>query len=306
MTRLAYCSVVTTIVIPAYNESRVLGRLLSRIVVPDAADSPTVLVVANGCTDQTADIARSFGNAVRVLSIPVASKRLALAASDRAVTSFPRLYVDADVEIGRADIAALTGALLLPGTLAVAPERHLELAGCRWPVRWYLDIWARLPAVRDGLFGRGAFAVSADGHRRIANLPMLMADDLAVALAFGPGEARVVPQARVTTYPPRTLGALIRRRIRVATGVAQLERTAGAPPSTARTTRADLTAIVADEPALLPKLAVFLLVTAIARTASRWFVARGDFRTWQRDETSRAPGQHAAGLPGETLPGEIR
>jgi hypothetical protein len=173
-------------------------------------------------------------------------------------------------------------------------------------VRWYLDIWARLPAVRDGLFGRGAFAVSADGHRRIANLPMLMADDLAVALAFGPGEARVVPQARVTTYPPRTLGALIRRRIRVATGVAQLERTAGAPPSTARTTRADLAAIVADEPALLPKLAVFLLVTAIARTASRWFVARGDFRTWQRDETSRAPGQHAAGLPGETLPGEIR
>ena len=77
-----------------------IGRLLGPLVSlgPDGLD---VIVVANGCTDDTAKVAASFGPAVRVLSIPVASKREALVAGDRAARSFPRVYVDADVELGR-------------------------------------------------------------------------------------------------------------------------------------------------------------------------------------------------------------
>jgi hypothetical protein len=278
---------VTTVVIPAHNESRVIGRLLSQLVAAPHPEAITVIVVANGCTDDTAEIAASFGPGVRVISVPIASKHNALVTGDAVAGSFPRVYVDADVELREADVLALAVELGKPGVLAAAPERALALDGCPWPVRWYYDVWTRLPEVRRGLFGRGVVAVSEAGHERLADLPSLIADDLAASLSFGPSERSIVAGARVTSYPPRTFADLLRRRIRVATGVAQIERTRHTPPSTARTRLSDLLLMVRAEPALTPRVALFLSVTVIARARARRAVSRGDYSTWQRDESSR-------------------
>ncbi|HEY5985242.1 MAG TPA: glycosyltransferase, partial [Streptosporangiaceae bacterium] len=207
---------MTAVIVPAHNEGRVIGRLLTRLLPSLRAGELEVIVVANGCTDDTSAVAASFGPAVRVLVLPAASKREALVAGDRAASSFPRLYVDADVELGRDTVVALAAALSEPGVLAAAPQRVLSLAASPWPVRWYYDIWARLPEVRQGLFGRGVIAVSEHGHERIASLPPLLADDLAASLSFAPHERRIVAGATVTTHMPRTLSDLVRRRVRAA------------------------------------------------------------------------------------------
>ncbi|MET8506114.1 glycosyltransferase, partial [Streptomyces sp. NPDC004787] len=213
-----------SIVIPAHNEERTLGRLLDRLLEGAAEREFDVLVVANGCTDGTAAVAAARGPAVRVVETPVPSKHEALRLGDRHARGFPRVYVDADVELGATDVRALTAALTGPGAvLAAAPERELPMTGCSWRVRAYYRVWQRLPAVREGLFGRGVIAMTAEGHARVAALPPLMADDLAASLAFTPTERAVVPTARVTVHPPRTWPDLIRRRIRAATSTAQLE-----------------------------------------------------------------------------------
>jgi glycosyltransferase involved in cell wall biosynthesis len=279
---------VTTIIVPAHNESQVIGRLLSRLVPQTVPTDLEVIVVANGCSDDTASVAASFGPWVRVLSRPAASKHEALTEGDRAARDFPRVYVDADVELGLADARALAAAVAEPGVLAAAPERDIPLAAGPWTVRWYYDVWSRLPEVRAGLFGRGVIAVSRAGHERIAALPALLADDLAVSLAFAPGERRIVAAARAVIHPPRRFADLIRRRTRVAHGVTQLEHTDQAPVSTARTSPADLVAIVVAAPWLLPRMALFLVVTLVAKLRARRFRARGDFTTWLRDESSRA------------------
>ncbi|HET7017417.1 MAG TPA: glycosyltransferase, partial [Streptosporangiaceae bacterium] len=172
---------MTTIVIPAHNEGLVIGRLLGLLGAEGPAPDLTVIVVANGCSDNTVEVARSFGSDVKVVSIPQASKHLALLAGDNEATDFPRIYVDADVELGLADVRALEAALAEPGVLAAAPERALAFDGCPWSVRWYYDIWLRLPQVRQGLFARGVIGVSKEGHGRLAALPPLMADDLAAS-----------------------------------------------------------------------------------------------------------------------------
>jgi hypothetical protein len=277
---------VITVVIPAHNEGRVIGRLLAQLTAESADTGIEVIVVANGCTDDTAEIAGAFGPPVRVVSIPETSKAAALAAGDRAARGFPRIYADADIEIGADDVWALAAALAQPGVLAAAPDRVLALTGRPWPVRWYYDVWSRLPGVRDGLFGRGVVAVDGDGHRRIAGLPRLIADDLAMSLAFAPGERRVVPAARVVVHTSRTVTDLLRRRIRAAQGVSELERAAAAPASTARTRPADLAALVRAEPGLAPRVALFLAVAAAARLAARRAAARGN-AGWLRDESSR-------------------
>lgn len=278
---------MATIVIPAHNESSVIGRLLSQLLPDEPTPGLSVIVVANGCTDNTAEIARAFGDRVRVRCLPEASKSRALVAGDQVATGFPRIYLDADVELRAADVRVLEGELAKPGVLAAAPERIVVTDGCPWPVRWYYDIWSRLPEVRLGLFGRGVVAVSEAGHERIAALPGFQADDLVASLCFRACERSIVPEAKVLYHPPRKVADLLRRRIRAVTGVAQVERSEHAPRSAARTRPRDLLVIVTDQPRLLPRLGVFLAVTVLARLAARPAIARGDYTTWRRDESSR-------------------
>lgn len=275
------------VVIPAHNEAQVIGRLLDQLVSSARPDELDVIVVANGCTDDTAGVAAGFGPPVRVLTIGTASKRAALSAGDQAAHDYPRVYVDADVELGTDDLRALEEAVRRPGILAAAPERVLPMDGRPWTVRWYYDVWARLPEVRRGLFGRGVIAVSEAGHSRIRRLPPLLADDLAASLTFAPDERAVVPEARVVVHPPRTLSDLLRRRIRAAEGVAQIEQNAAAPDSSARTRPSDLIALGRDEPKMAPRVAVFLAVAMVARMRAKRTVSRRDYSTWRRDESSR-------------------
>ncbi|MFE5400220.1 glycosyltransferase [Streptomyces sp. NPDC056580] len=280
---------MTSIVIPAHNEARVLGRLLDSLLADPAGDDTDIVVVCNGCTDDTARIAAARGSRVRVVETPVPSKHAALRAGDEHARGFPRVYVDADVVITGADVRALTGPLDddASGVLATAPERQLPLAACAWPVRAYYGVWQRLPAVREGLFGRGVIAVSEAGYARIAALPPLMADDLAASLAFAPGERLVVGAARVVVHPPRTWSDLLRRRIRAAVSTAQVERHRDPAQASARTGKADLLAVVRQEPRLLAGAVVFVAAAVVARWRARKAIREQDFGTWLRDESSR-------------------
>src|SRR5659263_169141 len=106
-----------TVIIPAHNESASIWRLLDALAPGQSAESPRdspaleVLVVCNGCTDDTAAIARQYEPGVRVMEIPEASKRHALDAGDAAAHGARRAYVDADVVISRMDILRLFDAL---------------------------------------------------------------------------------------------------------------------------------------------------------------------------------------------------
>ncbi|MCW2881889.1 MAG: glycosyl transferase [Sphaerisporangium sp.] len=275
-----------SVIIPAHNEARVIGRLLSRLLEQATPGELDVVVVANGCDDDTASVARGHG--VRVIETAIPSKREALRLGDEAADSHPRIYVDADVEVGTADVRALRDALLdrSTGTLAAAPERALVLQDRPWPVRAYYAVWNRLPAVREGLFGRGVIAVSEEGNRRIMDLPPVMGDDLAASLAFTPGERKVVRTAHAVIHPPRTLGDLMRRRVRAVTVVAEIEQGPIAGQE-ARTGLRDLLAIGGRAPWLLPHLGVFLAITLVARARARRAVRAKDYTTWLRDESSR-------------------
>ena len=276
-----------SIVIPAHNEAQVIGRLLRQLIPTAGEGEFDIVVVANGCSDNTAEMAGRFGPPVRVLSVPVASKREALAAGNNATKGFPRLYVDADVELGAGDARELARALQRPGVLAASPERTLDLTGRRWPIRWYYDVWNRLPEVRQGLFGRGVIGVSEAGYARIAAMPPVLADDLAASLVFAPDERIVVPGAMVTVHTPRTLADLLRVRTRAAMGVDQIERTAGAPDSSARTRPADLVRMTRHDVRLAPRVALFLGVALLARARARRLAARHRDPQWLRAESSR-------------------
>jgi glycosyltransferase involved in cell wall biosynthesis len=274
-----------SVIIPAHNESAGIQRLL-RALGGGSAPDLELIVVCNGCTDDTAERAREVGAGIVVLEVPEPSKRAALDAGDQLAVHDHRAWVDADVVLSEGDLKLLVAALRDRVKVA-APVRELVLSHSSRLVRWYYDVWRELPQVRSGVFGRGVVVMSPEGWSRVAALPRVMSDDLAVSEAFAPEERTVVADAVVRITGPGTLADLLRRRVRVATGNAQLDDLGIRGPD-ARTTPGTLARIGWSRPALLPKVVVFAGVAVAARLQARRRVRSGDFTTWLRDESSRA------------------
>jgi len=284
---------LASIVIPAHNEEASIARLLESLKAGAQPGEFEVIVVCNGCSDRTAEIARGFGVQVAELAEP--SKAAALAHGDSLAHHYPRLYVDADVDLDVPAVRALCAALD-GDVLAAGPRRELVLDEASSLVRAYYAVWSCLPQVRTGLFGRGVVAVSAAGHERTRALPAVMSDDLAMSEAFAPSERAVVDEAVVMIRTPRTLRDLLRRRIRVATGNTQLDQV-GRRSDAAKTSWADLLRLARTEPRVAAGLPVFVAVAVVARLASRRRVRSGDFSTWLRDDSSRRTRRGALPLP---------
>jgi hypothetical protein len=275
---------VASAVVPAHDEERGIARTLAALL--DGSTDLDVVVVCNGCSDRTADVARGLGPPVRVIELAEPSKSAAVRAGNAATDVFPRLHLDADVTLSGTDLVALLRALDRPGVLAAAPRRRVLRDRCSLLVRWYYDVWEQLPQVADGLLGRGAFVLSRAAQERVDALPPVMSDDLAVSDSFEPTERVVVDDAVVTVRPPRTVGDLLRRRVRVVTGNVQAEQL-GLRRAGSTTTLSTLVALARRRPALVPRIAVFLAITVVARVRARRFARSGDFTTWLRDASSR-------------------
>ena len=265
-----------------------IGRLLRPLVAVALPGELDVIVVANGCTDDTAQVAASFGPPVRVLSIPVASKRRRWWPRPRrhgfpACTSTPTWNWWRPTS--RRCVRHCSIRARWPAARPGAGDGRAAVAG---PL--VLRVWARLPEVRSGLFGRGVIGVSEKGHERLASLPPLLADDLAASLVFAPDERVIVPGARVVVHPPRTAGDLLRRRVRATMGVSQVEQAEGAPvPPPRRHGRGRGTCLrsSARTPGWRRGSPPSSGVTLVARLRARHAVRRRGYSDWLRDESSR-------------------
>lgn len=276
---------MTTIVIAAHNEAAVIGRCLDALL--SNGSDVDIVVVANGCSDNTASVAASRG--VRVVEVAKPGKAAALNTGESAVGGFPRIYLDADIVVPSRGVADLVAVFDRPNPpLAAVPSRRLDVAGRPLAVRAYFAINARLPIYQHGLFGRGMIAVSAPGRARFATFPELVADDLFLDSLFSDEEKVTVPGVIVVVATPLRTAQLIRRLVRVRRGNAAMRR-AGALGEVAASVRparrlAWLTEVVAPRPWLLPAGLVYAAITSYAALGAR---LGGDQGGWGQDRSTR-------------------
>lgn len=273
-----------SVVIPAHNEQAVLGRCLA-FVAGLRADEAEVVVVANGCTDDTVAAARAVSG-VRVLDLPRAGKAAALNAGDGAVAGFPRIYLDADISISTKALRSLVEVLACTEGRVAAPRPVFVLDGRPLLVRLFYACSTRLPYMTEGMVGTGVYALNAAGRARFEAFPALTADDLFVQRLFQPHEIVVVPDQTFEVQTPLTMAALLAVRTRVAFGNREhaVARGASGARTTGSTARA-LARLVRNEPMSLPACLVYLTVTVLTRVRAR---RRGAGR-WQRDTSTRSP-----------------
>jgi hypothetical protein len=181
------------IVAPACNEASVLRPFLESLLMQQGVTLDAVLV-ANGCRDLTASIARSFvlafrraGHRLRVVETPVASKTGALNLGDSILTRFPRAYIDADVVLSPGALGRLASVLDETSPRLASPALSLTPQPT-WLANEIAGHIEALPPYSCDVMGGGIYAVNAAGRARWATFPDVIADDAYVVSRFGLAE----------------------------------------------------------------------------------------------------------------------
>jgi glycosyltransferase involved in cell wall biosynthesis len=278
MTRLG------TILIPAYNEAAVIARTLGALRKAHVHDFFRVVVIPNGCRDDTAARARAAMREAEVIETPVASKTHALNLGYRnAIEGRPVVCLDADLEVGLADLIALVQPLMRGTADAACGQMKVDLRGASWMVRSYYKAWMLNPYFARGKFG-GLFALSAKGARMVFPLPRITADDEYIRRAFSGQQTAFVENCFFTARAPRTLGSLIkvrRRSLRGAKAVSSVRREE-APKGSVKA----MLSKALPEPMMWPSMAVFIGVMAVVRVQLA-FEKPTPKPVWERDATTR-------------------
>lgn len=266
-----------SVVIPAHNEANVLPRTLDTLANAAARGALDVIVVANGCTDGTTQIALSYPG-VRALELAVGNKAAALNAGLRAASSAPCVFLDADIVVTEKSVFDVVRVLREPGVLAARPDRVFDYSSSTFLVRHYYRCRRRVPMLNASLWGAGIYALNSAGLERIESFPDLAADDLWLDLQFSPAEYRVVPtDPAVVTTPVKVkhLTHTLKRIYRTNREIKDENRVSSSTAmAVLRTIRGPASALDAI---------VYLSIAGIARLRLGMDTAE----RWERDESSR-------------------
>ena len=202
-------------------------------------------MVTNGCSDDTADRARQVPGAI-VVELVMASKTAALNAGDDRATCWPRLYLDADIEITPTAVERVLTLLADGSALAARPAYRYDLTGANRVVRSYYRARQRIPESDKHLWGAGAYAVSKAGHDRLGRFPDVTADDMFVDSLFAPEEIAIVDTEPVRVRTPRDVPSLMAILRRTYSGNAEIASTyRDHPPRRRRTTTSTARGLIA-------------------------------------------------------------
>jgi glycosyltransferase involved in cell wall biosynthesis len=272
------------VIVPAYNEAAVIKRSLSPLSHAAVDGFIELIVVCNGCTDDTADVARSVPG-VRVVELEQGSKPAALNAGDAAATLWPRLYLDADIQISAAAVLAVLDRLAQGDVLAARPESRYDVDGASALVRCYYRARQRIPQHKQAMWGAGVYGLSAKGHQRFGVFPTVTGDDFYVDTQFDADEKAVVatdPSVVKTPADAKSLLAILRRTHR---GTAELSAEGHGPAAGMRNTGRD-TAVTVVRAIRGPRSAVDAAVYLGIALSKRWGFREA--QVWERDESSRS------------------
>lgn len=275
---------MTAVIIPAFNEAASIDATLQAVLASNEELDAEVIVVCNGCTDETADRARRYAPRVRVVETPIGSKTHALNLGDGAASSFPRIYLDADIVVSKSLLGDLARALDTNRPLVAYPSVNYDLSSSSRSVRAFYEVWRSMPYNRPGRIGVGVFAMNRAGRERFGRFPDIISDDGFVRGQFSEDECRVVETCSTTVRAPATFRSLVKIKTRSRLGLYQLRRL---HPDTLRRHGSAAPWRVGST-SRLTGLPVYLLVNLITRIRAANQRRSLDCYRWERDESTRS------------------
>jgi len=217
-----------SVLIPAHNEADWLPACLNALCASEPVAGPVeVIVIANGCSDNTAEIAakstldfEARGWVLNVIELTKGSKLGAWNAGEGAARGEVLVYLDADVRVSPPLLRQLAEALAKDAPRYASGLPKVTTSG-NWVTRHYTRFWQTTAFMTHGVPGFGIFAMNRAGRARWGDWPDIISDDTFARLNFTPDERIAVPATydwpMIEGYVP-----LVRVRRRQDVGVAEV------------------------------------------------------------------------------------
>lgn len=277
---------MSAIIIPAYNEATIIARAINSLL-SQMKDDDELIVVANGCSDNTAEIARAFEPRVKVIDTPIGSKIHALNLGDDVAITYPRIYFDADVEMAAGSLDAIKTALTNGKLLAASPVPQVDFSRSSWFVKAYYDIWHSMPFCKSGLIGGCVYAISEEGRKRFDKFPDIIADDGYARALFKECERGVAEGAVSKLKAPINAEFLMKIKTRSRMGQMQLAQLYPELVKNEDKQRSSGVLGALKNPLKWPHVMVYLYVTVMSRILAKKKLAKLADYKWEKDTSSR-------------------
>lgn len=287
-----------SIVIPAHNEAAVIARCLEPMLQDARPGELEILVMANGCKDDTVAIASRFGPPVRVIDLKQGSKPLAINTGLAEASGDVIFVVDADVLVDVHSLRAAAEPLRSGRAMVSAPCIQVDCSQSTSAVRRYYDVWTSLPYARQSMVGSGVYGMTRQALAIVGEIPKIIGDDAYVRTKFPPEQRLTVSEyygkpACFTVFPPRRLADLVHIEVRRRAAdeeMRQLFGHTGTAPG-----RQMSTAIKMAARRQLSWIAVltYVYVKLACRLKYKLSKLRGTNKVWRRDDSSRPSSQPA-------------
>jgi cellulose synthase/poly-beta-1,6-N-acetylglucosamine synthase-like glycosyltransferase len=284
---------IASVIIPAFNEEVVIERTLKFILANAAPGELEVIVVCNGCRDQTAEVAKGFGDRVQVVEVDEASKTNALNIGNELARAYPRVFLDADVRLSIKSLRRLVWALNDSEKMLAAGRMEIDQSRCdRW-VQAFHRVWQLQPYFDQGKVG-GVFALSREGWGRINELPSVTADDEFVRRFFSSAETVFEDDCCFTVDAPRTLKSLLQVKSRVRRGNIELAVWKEALESPSRGSHLLFLRRIISRPSVWLSVPTYCVIVIAADLLARLAIVQKK-NDWSRDTTTRTANDVSSG-----------
>lgn len=274
-----------SIIIPAHNEASVIKESLSEYIEKIYEPGFEVIVVCNGCTDNTSLITKEISDKLICIETDVASKTYAINLGESVANYYPIIYQDADIILTVDAVNAICEGFK-EGYLAMSIEPSMDTDNSSWFVKAYYDIWLSLPYCKAGMIGSGVYAISEKGRERFYEFPDIIADDGYVRCNYKENERGVVNTCRAIVKAPKNLASLLKIKTRSRLGGYELfdkyPNLVKSEVKNYKTAAIDLLCKIQ----IWPKLVVYIAVNLITRIRAKSQYKKNDY-IWERDDSNR-------------------
>lgn len=221
-----------SIIIPAYNESTLINGTLAFLLDDNCLTHIEVVVVCNGCIDNTAAKVQTFtaeyssmlaakSVSIVILETITASKTNALNIGVEYSKYSVNVLLDADILIDGQDIQQLVFDLNTRKLKAISPKIIFEYSKSTFLVRQYYQVASQSYYNIDYRLSN-VIALSASGVKQMGVLPEIIADDDYIRQRFLDQEHAVSQNCSYRFICAKTFSSLIAVLTRVERGNIQL------------------------------------------------------------------------------------
>ena len=272
-----------TVIIPAYNEEKCIERTLSELTNFSSLEVE-VIVLPNGCIDNTAEFVRAKFPSFKVVELDTGSKILAIN-KGLEIAQFEHVLVqDADVIISTESIRSILKFIESEQYLFASPTTKIVQDGS-FLTNMYYSFLKLTPAYRVGMVNSGAYLISPQARDILGKFPQVIADDGYVKGTLGSANLTTIPSCYSVVMSPRTIWSLIKIKTRSKLGNMELEKKFTSP-TTGGNSFSSLFKIAIKEKALFQFL-IYATVISIATFRAKLQIKKLKTIKWERDESTR-------------------